>query len=52
MLSHIIVFVILSILSAVAVYAVCMPVSKSYLEHYEPGTHNLHDNDLGALSPV
>ncbi len=48
MLSHTILFVILSILSAIAVYAACMPVSKSSLEHYEPGTDNLRDIGPGT----
>ena len=38
-----IVFVILSVLSAISVYAAGMPISKSSQEHYEPGADLVRD---------
>ena len=52
MSSYTIVFVILSILSAISVYAAGMPISKSSLEHYEPGTDDMHDIEPGIPSAV
>jgi hypothetical protein len=47
-----IVFVILSILSAIAVYAAGVPISKSSMAHYEPGSDDVRDIEPGTPSTV
>ena len=52
MSSYTIVFVILSILSAISVYAAGMPISKSSLEHYDPDTGDMRNIEPGTPSAV
>jgi hypothetical protein len=52
MISNIIVFTVLSILSAIAIHAVGQPISKSSPAQHALGADETHDVVPGAPSPL